>query len=460
MIHLRDILVAANGKLVTGDENTEFKGISIDSRRIKEGYLFIPILGERFDGHSFIEGALKLGAIGTLTSQEIDIKNASGKCIIMVEDTLKALQDISKYFLKKANIPVVAVTGSTGKTTTKELIYNVLSQKYNVLRNKGNFNNHIGLPLTLLKIEKGHEMVVAEMGMSNSGEIDVLAGIATPEVGAITNIGICHIENLGSKEAIFNAKMEISNHMNESSVLILNGDDEYLSNMKNKNTIYKKVFVGMNGENDIRVTKVNDLGYDGVEFLFTHNNDVHDVKLNVPGTHNVYNALVAIAVGLNYNIPVQKIKEGLASFVGDKMRLNIIDLKEGMKLINDCYNANPDSTEAALNVLKGIDTGRKIAVLGDMLELGDFSEAAHREVGEMVVNKGIDILITVGISSHDIAKAAIEGGFDKEKVFATADNMTAINVLNNIMKAKDIVLIKGSRGMKMEEIVQYLQERR
>lgn len=460
MIHLRDILIATNGKLITGDENTQFKGISIDSRNIEKGCLFIPIIGERFDGHTFIEGALNSGAVGTLTSQKLDVNYSEEKCIIMVEDTLKALQDISKYFLKKANVPVVAVTGSTGKTTTKELIYNVLSQKYIVLRNKGNFNNHIGLPLTLLGIEKDHEMVVLEMGMSNRGEIDLLAGITTPEVGVITNIGICHIENLGSKKEIFNAKMEISNYMDETSVLIVNGDDEYLSNCKKENTIYKKVFAGLNEDNNIHVTRINDLGYEGVEFTFDYNNETHDVKLNVPGVHNVYNAILAIGVGMHYDISMEKIKEGLMGFGGNKMRLNIVDLNEDVKIINDCYNANPDSMNAALSVLENIKVGRKIAVLGDMLELGEFSEAAHREVGEMALNKGIDILITVGISGQNIAKGAVDKGFDKEKVFAAADNMTAINILNHIINAQDIILIKGSRGMKMEEIVQYLQERR
>ena len=460
MFHIKDILIATNGKLLAGNDDVEFKGISIDSRNIKEDHLFVPIIGERFDGHAFINNAFDGGANGTLTSKKIDTNEYPGKCIIMVEDTLKALQDISEYLLNKANIPVVAVTGSTGKTTTKEMIYSVLSQKYSVLKNEGNFNNHIGLPLTLLNIKEEHEMIVLEMGMSNRGEIDLLSKITNPEVGVITNIGICHIENLGSKEEIFNAKMELSSYMDDSCTLILNGDDEHLSTVKRINTKYKKVLTGLNNNNDIHVTEINNLGHEGIKFKVVYDSITHDFKLNVPGIHNVNNALLAIAVGIHYNIPIEKIKAGLSSFHGNKMRLNIIDTDEGIKIINDCYNANPDSMRAALNVLENIDAKRRIAILGDMLELGDYSESSHKEVGKMVFEKNIDLLITVGHSAENIIKGAIESGFSKEKAYALVDNTTANNLLNVIKKSGDVLLVKASRGMKMEEIVQYLQERR
>ncbi|MCT4563790.1 MAG: UDP-N-acetylmuramoyl-tripeptide--D-alanyl-D-alanine ligase [Maledivibacter sp.] len=460
MFHIKDILNATGGKLLCGKEDVEFKGISIDSRDIKEDYLFIPIIGERFDGHIFIDGALKAGAYGVLTSREINIKEYPGKYIIMVEDTLKALQDISKYLLNEANIPVVGVTGSTGKTTTKEMIYSVLSQKYNVLKNEGNFNNHIGLPLTLLNIKEEHEIVVLEMGMSNRGEIDLLAKLTEPELGVITNIGICHIENLGSKEEIFNAKMELSSYMDEACTLILNGDDGYLSTVNDINTKYRKVLTGLNQSNDITVTEIKNLGHKGIEFKALYNEEIHDFKLNVPGIHNVNNALLAIAVGIHYNISIEKIKAGLSSFYGGKMRLNIINTDEGIGIINDCYNANPDSMKAALNVLENMEGKRRVAVLGDMLELGDYSERAHSEVGKIVFEKNIDLLITVGDSAKNIVKGAIESGFSKDKTFALADNTTANNLLDIIKESGDVLLIKASRGMKMEEIVQYLQERR
>ncbi len=460
MIHLRDILRATKGRLLTGDENLEFKGVSTDSRKIEEGYLFVPIRGEKFDGHEFIEDALNCGAMGTLCSHEMDIKSDGKKSIIMVEDTLKALQNISKYFLNRANIPVVGVTGSTGKTTTKELIYNVLAQKFKVLKNKGNFNNHIGMPLTLLNIKEEHEIIVLEMGMSNRGEIDLLAEITTPEVGVITNIGICHIENLGSKEEIFKAKMEISHYMDESSVLIVNGDNEYLGRLRERDTKYKRVFAGLRENNDIYVEEIRDLGDKGIEFSILYGGETHDFKLNVPGIHNVYNGLLAIAVGVHYNISFEKIKDGLSNFYGNEMRMNIVSLDDDMKLINDCYNASPDSVKAALGVLESIESKRKIAILGDMLELGDYSEDAHREVGRMVSRREIDFLITVGNDAENIGKEAIETGLPRKKVFTLANNEAAINLLDTLKQPGDTILVKGSRGMKMEEIVQYLQERR
>lgn len=460
MIHIKDILTATNGKLIMGNDNLKFKGISIDSRNISEDFLFIPIIGERFDGHSFIESAFKSGAIAALTSKEIQVDKNSNIALIMVDDTLKALQDIGKYFLAKANIPVVAVTGSTGKTTTKEMIYNVLSQKYNVLKNEGNFNNHIGLPLTLMNVEKEHEIVVLEMGMSNRWEIDLLCKISTPKVGVITNIGVCHIENLGSKEEIFNAKMEISNYMDESSLLILNGDDNYLNKLRQENTKFKKKFAGLDDNNDMFVSEINNLGHEGLEFIAKYDNNTYDIKLNIPGIHNVNNALLAIAVGKYYGVEPEKISTGLASFTGNKMRLNIINTDEKIKIINDCYNANPDSMNAALGVLENIKAKRKIAILGDMLELGDYSEAAHKEVGQIVFEKNIDLLISVGQEAKNIAIGAIKSGFPKEKTFVVADNMTVINILSYIKQSGDVILVKASRGMKMEEIVQYLQERR
>ncbi|SKC78849.1 UDP-N-acetylmuramoyl-tripeptide--D-alanyl-D-alanine ligase [Maledivibacter halophilus] len=460
MIDIKDILKATKGKLIRGNENIKVKGVSIDSRSIKKDYLFIPIIGERFDGHSFIEGAFKAGAIAALTSREIEINGNSDICLIMVDDTLKALQDMGKYFLKQANIPVVAVTGSTGKTTSKEMIYNVLSQKYNVLKNEGNFNNHIGLPLTLMKIGKEHEILVLEMGMSNRGEIDLLCKIADPQVGVITNIGLCHIENLGSKEEIFNAKMEISNYMDKTQLLILNGDDEYLEKVKYKNTKYKKVFTGLENGNDIFASNIKKLGNEGVEFTIEYDNKTYNIRLNVPGVHNVNNALLAIATGIYYGIPFEKIKEGLGDFKGNKMRLNIINTHEKIKIINDCYNANPDSMKAALYVLEDMESKRKIAVLGDMLELGNYSRRAHEKVGELVSKKNIDLLITVGPEAKNIVKGAIESGFPKENTFVLGDNMTAINLLSYIKESGDVILIKASRSMKMEEIVQYLQERR
>lgn len=458
-IKIKDILDATNGELILGSENIILKGISIDSRKIGEGYLFIPIKGERFDGHSFIKDAFSTGAIATLTSKSIDVKTLTNKCIIKVDDTLKALQNIAKYFLKKVNIPVVAITGSTGKTTTKEFIYNVLSQKYNVLKNEGNFNNHIGLPLTLLKVENSHDIVVLEMGMSNKGEIDTLANLTKPDVGVITNIGVSHIENLGSREEIFKAKMEIANYMDSNSVLIVNGDDDFLNKLKEISSDFKTYFVGLNDDNNIYVTNINSSDINEVRFSINIENKVYDIKLNVPGVHNIYNALLAIAVGLNFRIPIEDIIVGLSNYTGSKMRLNILKLADEITVINDCYNASPDSMRAALDVLNKIKGKRKIAILGDMFEMGDYSEEAHNQVGYMVSRRNIDLLITVGKKAKTIGQSALEKGLSKNQVIILENNRKVIEMLRDIIKTGDSILIKGSRGMKMEEIVHFLQER-
>ncbi|RKD27668.1 UDP-N-acetylmuramoyl-tripeptide--D-alanyl-D-alanine ligase [Caminicella sporogenes DSM 14501] len=458
-ISIKDILSATGGEILSGNENLIISGISIDSRKIKEGYLFIPIIGQRFDGHMFIEDAFSLGAVAALTSRDLDIKISEDKTIIKVDDTLKSLQKIAQFLLKKTDIPVVAVTGSTGKTTTKEFISSVLSEKYKILKNEGNFNNHIGLPLTILKLKKEHDIAVLEMGMSNRGEIDVLSKLTKPKIGIITNIGISHIENLGSRKAIFKAKMEIANYMDKNSILIVNGDDDFLGTLKKSEFDFKIFSVGFKKTNDIYVEKIINSNTNEVEFLVCIENKSFNFKIKVPGIHNVYNALFAIAVGVVFKIPIDDIIKGLKKYKGSKMRLNIFKTSKGITVINDCYNASPDSMKAALEILKNIEGKRKIAVLGDMFEMGEYSESAHSEVGKMVVEKNIDLLITVGKESRMIAKTAIEKGLKSERVFTAEKNDTAINLIKDIIKQDDVILVKGSRGMKMEEIVHFLQER-
>ena len=459
IINIDDIILATNGKLLIGHKETIVKGISIDSRNVYKDYLFIPIIGERLDGHSFINDAFNKGATIALTSKDINIEEYNNKTIIKVKDTTKALQDISKYFLEKLDIPVIAVTGSTGKTTTKEMIYSVLSQRYNVLRNEGNFNNHIGLPLTLLKLDYNHEIIVLEMGMSHRGEIDLLAKLTRPKVGIITNIGLSHIENLGSQEEIYKAKMEISNYMNRDSILILNGDDDFLRRIIDEKTVYNKFFVGLKENNDIYPTEIvmNEKYYPS--FNIKIKNKKYNVKLNVSGAHNINNALLAIIVGLNYNIPVESIIKGIENYKGSNMRLNIISIKDNISIINDCYNASPDSMKSAIEVLTKIKSNSKIAVLGDMLEMGEFADNSHYEIGKICFEKKVDIIVAIGEKARFIAKGALDKGFKKDNIYTIKDNNEASQILDNVLRPNDVVLIKGSRGMKMEEIVQSLQER-
>lgn len=458
---VQEIVEATKGELVNGDNKTIIHGISTDSRNIKNHEMFIPLRGEHFNGHDFIKGAVAKGAIAILANQwhKDDVQSNANLCIIRVGDTLQALHDLAKYYLSKFSIPVIAVTGSTGKTTTKDMIYHVLSKKYKVLKNKGNYNNHIGLPMTVFELEPYHEMAIFEMGMSDFGEIDKLAHIAQPDIAVITNIGLSHIEHLSSQENIFKAKMEITNYFDASSRLIVNGDDKFLKSLKNRPQKYHTDFVGLDEDCTYRALNVKNLGIDGVRFQMKLNDELHEFILHVPGEHNVHNALCAIAVGISLKMDIKMIQEGLGEFYGGKMRLHIFTTNENIKVINDAYNASPDSMKAAIAVLAKITASRKIAVLGDMLEMGAYSEKCHYGVGYEISQQGIDILIAVGKQAQNIGVGAIDNGLDKDNIFICGNNQEVIKVLDSLIKKGDTILVKGSRGMKMEEIVDYVQER-
>jgi UDP-N-acetylmuramoyl-tripeptide--D-alanyl-D-alanine ligase len=372
-----------------------------------------------------------------------------------VEDTSKTLRDIAAYYRKKFNIPFVGITGSVGKTSTKDMVAVVLSQKYNVLKTEGNFNNEIGLPLTVLNLDSFHQAAVIEMGMSGLGEISRLSCIAYPDIAVITNIGISHIEKLGSRQNILKAKMEILDGLNKNGLVVLNGDDNLLFGMKDLLS-YRTVFFGMEEGVDYQAYNVITLGEAGSCFEITVNSHEYKVNIPIPGTHNVYNALAAIAVGIELNLPMEKIITGISEYKPGKMRMNITD-KDGIKIINDVYNASPQSMEAALSVLKDVGfKGRTIAILGDMLEMGDWAEKAHNGVGKFAVSKGINFIIGVGQYGKDIANGAIESGAASENVFTFANNNDVNDFLMRFIKNGDVILVKGSRGMKMEQIVDFI----
>jgi len=455
MLKCREIIEATNGKLISGNTDTVFKGVCTDSRKINEGDLFIPIVGSNFDGHDFINAALQGGALGTVTDREISI--AGDVVVIKVENTTKALGDIAAYYRQKFHIPFVGITGSVGKTSTKDMIASVLEQEFNVLKTEGNFNNEIGLPLTLFKLESSHEAGVIEMGMSNFGEISRLSLISRPDIAVITNIGMSHIEKLGSRQNILKAKMEILEGLNKNGLVILNGDDNLLYGLKGL-LPFRTVFYGMEEGLDYQAYNIETAGEKGTRFRITIGNDDYGVFIPVPGVHNVYNALAAIAVGIELKIPVNKIIKGIEAFVPGKMRLNIIS-SNGMKIINDAYNASPHSMKAAIDVLKEIaGTSRSIAVLGDMLEMGDWALGAHVEVGEYAFLSNIDYIITVGENAKNIAHGSIKAGMQPDRVFSFKNNKESIAFLKGFVKAGDTILVKGSRGMKMEEIAESLQE--
>ncbi|PAB58825.1 UDP-N-acetylmuramoyl-tripeptide--D-alanyl-D-alanine ligase [Anaeromicrobium sediminis] len=454
-ISIGEIVKCTNGQLIKGNTEEEIRRISTDSRDIKENDMFIALIGENFDGHKFLKPAVNKGAKTLLVSEYEN--HIEGVTIIKVEDTLKAMQQIAKYYISKFDILKVAVTGSTGKTTTKDMIYNVLSKKYKVLKNKGNFNNHIGLPKTVFELDSTYEACILEMGMSGFDEIDLLANIVRPHIGVITNVGLSHIERLGSQENICRAKMEIKNYFNENNTLILNGDDKFLCEEKGEK--YNVVKVGLNPKSQLKGEIKKDLHKDGIIFNVTYEDKDYEFRLNVAGIHNVYNALNGIMVGIIGNVPMDKIKEAISEFESGKMRLNIKENGE-ILIIDDTYNASPDSMEAGINVLKNIGKNRKIAILGDMLEMGEYAKNAHYNIGHRVSEENIDILIAVGNDALHYKTGAMGNGMDSNRTFFFKTNQEVIKFLKDFVKEDDTFLIKGSRGMKMEELVKYLQERR
>lgn len=453
---IKEVLKATGGMLLQGDKNESIKNITTDSRKASHHDFFIPLVGERFDGHDFINDAFLQGAVGCLTEKKIDVSEYSDKQIIKVADTLAALQDIAKYYCEKHANSFVAVTGSVGKTTTKDMIACILEQKYKVLKTQGNFNNHIGLPLTVLGLSKNHQIAVAEMGMSGLGEISKLVSIVQPKTAVITNIGQAHIEKLGSQQNILRAKMEIFESLDEHSSAVLNGDDPLLFALQGK-LPFKVLYYGIyNKQCDLLAKDIRYDGEDGSRFrinLGTHNEIIH---LPVMGEHNIYNALAAIAIGMQFNVSMAQIIQALKTFKAEKMRMNIIDTG-WVKVIDDCYNASPASMKAALHILYQLSgVKRRVAVLGDMLEMGEWAAQAHQKVGEEVVRCQVDYLVTVGKYGQQLTQGAVQAGMAPDNVFYFQNNAQVTGFLEGLLAEGDAILVKGSRGMKMENITRYI----
>lgn len=444
---IKDILTATGGTLLSGDENTVVTDVITNSREAGEGMLFIPIIGDKFDGHEFIKAAFDMGAAAALTQKETEL--FIGKTIVQVLDTRKALGDIAKYYKQIHNVPSVAVTGSVGKTTTKDMVASVLSQKYRTLKTQNNYNNDIGVPDTIFNLEKEHEAAVIEMGMNHFGEIEYLAEIGRPDIAVITNIGESHIANLGSQEGIFRAKMEITKLFGADNTLIVNGDDKFLSKTKGIGD-YKVVYYGMeNPENDVKVKNIMPNGQHGIKFTAVIPDGEYEVRVNVPGEHNVYNALAAVCAGLEMNIPMPDIVRGIENVELTSQRLDIEDYK-GITIINDCYNASPDSVKAAVKVLCSENADRKIALLGDILEMGDYAEKAHYELGRFIAESGIDVLVTAGSNMKHLAQGAQDGGMSDVKAFDKT--LGVCEYIKDKLKKGDAVLVKASHGMNFSEV--------
>ena len=455
-ITLRELLEAVGGTLIgpaAGLEQT-VSHVDTDSRNIHPGSLFIPLVGERFDGHAYINSALEGGAAGCFTQRERE-SYREDRFYIKVKDTQRALRDLAAWYKDRFPIPFVGVTGSVGKTTAKDMIAAVLGVKYKVLKTEGNFNNNIGLPLTLLRLDASYQAAVLEMGMDKFGEIDYLSGIVQPDIGVITNIGDAHIEKLGSRENIFRAKCELIPHIRTGGLLILNADDALLATLRGRTPV-DTVFCGKaeGAEYRSQVT-----GGDGVSHIHCHLTTPRmdrEVKIPALGEHMIYPTLIAAAAGERLGLTPDEIQRGLARFVPTRMRMNLVQRGENITILDDTYNANPQSMRAAIQVLSDSHSAWKAAVLGDMFELGPYSPALHMEVGEYLGKQGIHCLVAVGDEAKHIAQGAEKSGV--ERVFYCRTKDEAEKILPEIVKPDSTILVKASRGMKLEDLTAKLVE--
>lgn len=460
-IKVDDILKVTNGKLITGNENYECNEFCRDTREIKGGEIYIGLVGEKTNGGIFFEEALQKGASGVII-ENIEISNEQkekykDKIIILVDNTLEAIQKIAslKRDLYKDNFPLVAITGSVGKTSTKDMIYNVINQKYKTLKTEGNYNNHIGVPLTLLRL-KNHEAAVVEMGMNHLGEISKLTNIAKPTLCVITNIGTSHIGNLGSRENILKAKLEILEG-NSQKEIVINNDNDLLHKFYNEQKDEINIITyGIEEQSDIYASNII-LKNESSRFICHIGKEEEEITVPVGGIHFVYNALCAATVGNKLGLNKEQIKKGIETFELTKKRMDIDVLKNGVKIINDSYNASFESMKASIENLSKYDN-RKIAVLGDMFELGEYAEEFHKKVGEEVAKNNIDILICTGENSKYITKQAYINGMKNENIYYFESKDEIIEKLEEIMKKDDIILVKASNGMRFSEIVEKLKK--
>ncbi len=451
-IKLNDIVKALEGKLLVEGNKKEFSNVVIDSRKVSKGDIFFAIKGENFDAHDFIDSVLEKGAGLAIVHREAEYKNISEDVsVILVEDTKKALLDLSEYYISTIDIKVVGITGSTGKTSTKDLIAAALSEKYKVFKTKGNFNNDIGMPLMIFQLDKTYEVAILEMGMSNLGEIETLARVAKPEIAVITNVGTSHMENLKTRENILKAKLEITTLFDENNVLIVNGDNDMLHDLQSDK--YKIVKIGIDSDYNFTGCRII-INRDSIEFSVAEEGKVINkaIKVPVPGKHNVLNSLLAIGVARQLGVEYEDIAEGIKNLEATSMRLDIIN-HDGYVIINDAYNASPDSMIAALDVLKTYE-GRKLAVLGTMRELGEESSNAHEEVGAYAKASGLDMLLTLGEFNGEF-----EAGFGSENFKGFESMEDLMSYLENLLQPEDVLLVKASRSMKFENIINKLQKK-
>ena len=429
----------------------EIESITTDSRQAAEGCLFVAVKGERVDGHDFIPSVFEKGAACVVCEREPEHPSGSW---IQVKSSLQAIKDMAEFYRKQLDIQVVGITGSVGKTSTKEVIASVLSEKYRLLKTLGNFNNELGLPLTVFRLREEHQIAVLEMGISDFGEMHRLSKIARPDVCVITNIGQCHLEYLKDRDGVLRAKSEIFDFMQPEGRIVLNGDDDKLSAVQVVKGV-NPLFFGVESGREIYADEIEPRGLKGIRCRIHAGEESFGVQIPIPGFHMVLNALAATAVGISMGLTTEQVKSGIEKLQSLGGRFHMIE-KGDMLIIDDCYNANPVSMKASLDVLKDAER-RTVAVLGDMFELGENEASLHREVGVYAGEKGINLLICTGELSSHMAEAAIRAG-GCETVVHVPNLERLMEVLPRLVQGDDTILVKASHGMHFEKVVELLSE--
>ncbi len=466
MIRTKDIVRAISGKLVKGDKDITFSGIKTDSRKIEKGDLFWALKGERFDGHDFISSAINAGAYGAVIKGSYtnkilgSLKDGQDVVIISAQDTLRALGDLAGWWRNQHNVKVIGITGSTGKTSTKEMISHILSIGKKVLKNPGNYNNLIGLPITLLSLDSSHDISVLEMGMNMPGEIRRLTEIADPDIGLITNIGPAHLQGVKDIHGVARAKTELVEKISSNATVFINGDNELLVKSASK---YKKQIIrfGKNAKNDIKLERIVSYGIKGSIFRLSWEGRSLELRINVPGISSIMNALAASAICLYLGEPEENIRKGLLMYQGVKGRFEIIVLENDNILINDTYNSNPLSLKASMESIKDIKGKRGLIIgLGDMLELGNYSVHAHREAGRMAAGLNPELFIAMGSFSEEMIEGAREAGMSEHRLLISHDHEEMVyEIEKRLLKKGCIIFLKGSRAMALERVAEGIMNR-
>lgn len=448
---ISEIVQACGGKLLCGDPETAVTSFCTDSREAKPGAMFVPMKGEKTDSHQYIDGVLANGAAAVFTEQELPPKEQP---VVLVPSAVRALQKVAEVYRRGFTIPVIGVTGSVGKTTSKEMIALTLSSKLKVMKTQGNRNSQVGVPMTMFTLKKTDQAAVVEMGISMPGEMERIARVVRPTMAVISNIGVSHIEFLRTQENILAEKFHITDYIQPDGKIFVNGDDPLLAPLRESRQDKRIVTFGVNKSCDWHASELN-AAEKGTFFTCEFQGKKTKVFVPAPGLHNVRNALASLAVAYELGVPAEDAVRAIASYKPPKMRQEVLEI-DGVRIIDDSYNASPDSMKAALDILASMEiTGRRVAVLGDMFELGDYAAISHFEVGKYAQEKGIDILAAIGEMAGETGK-----GFGRENFLHLNGNQQAAEYLRENLKPGDAVLIKGSRGMQMDEIVRRIYERK